>query len=44
VTLSAATTALKAIAERVDKLLTVYVPAYKKHDFAEVQRLSAASG
>jgi hypothetical protein len=38
-----ATTALKAIAERVDKLTTVYVPADTKHDFAEVQRLAAIS-
>ena len=38
-----ATPALKAIAERVDKLLTVYVSADKKHDFAEVQRLVAAA-
>jgi hypothetical protein len=35
-----ATTALKAVAERVDKLTTVYVPADTKQDFAEVQRLS----
>lgn len=38
-----ATTALKAVAERADKLLTVYVPADTKHDFAEVQRLAAIS-
>jgi hypothetical protein len=38
-----ATTALKAIAERVDKLSTVHVPADTKLDLAEVQRLAAIS-
>ncbi|WP_271612663.1 hypothetical protein [Bradyrhizobium sp. CCBAU 21362] len=36
-----ATTALKAIAERVDKMSTVYVPADAKGNFAEVRRLAA---
>jgi hypothetical protein len=42
VALSAATAtgALKAVAERADKLSTVYVPAETRHDFAEVERLA----
>lgn len=36
-----ATAALKATAERVDKMSTVYVPADAKGDFVEVRRLAA---
>jgi hypothetical protein len=38
-----ATAALKTVAERADKLSTVYVPADTRHDFAEVRRLAASS-
>jgi hypothetical protein len=45
VALSAATAtgALKAVAERADKLSTVYVPTDAKHDFAEFERLATIS-
>ena len=38
-----ATTALKAIGERTDKLSTVYVPAGTVHNFAKVRQLAAIS-
>jgi hypothetical protein len=37
------TEALKAVSEHADKISMTYVPAGKKHDFAEVERLATIS-